>query len=87
MIITGYWKGFLETDDLHLYFDLKNGDGTIREGIADQSDVQFELNINDFQKLFNNDISAAEAFMSERLKIKGNMSKAIQLDNLLQKIK
>ncbi|VDN52462.1 unnamed protein product [Dracunculus medinensis] len=76
-----------ETDDLHLYFDLKNGDGTIREGIADQSDVQFELNINDFQKLFNNDISAAEAFMSERLKIKGNMSKAIQLDNLLQKIK
>ncbi|CAI4228292.1 unnamed protein product [Auanema sp. JU1783] len=66
--------------------DLKNGNGAVKEGGNDAADVKFELSDEDFPLLFTGKLSASTAFMTKRLKIGGDMSKALKLEGLLKKM-
>ena len=69
-----------------MVLDLKNGSGSIKEGSVDSADVKFTVSAADFPLLFNGKLSATTAFMSKRLKIQGDMPKALKLEGLLKKI-
>ncbi|TMS34879.1 hypothetical protein L596_002383 [Steinernema carpocapsae] len=72
--------------DRSFYIDLKNGEGSVGKGKLAQSDVQFELNSADLVPMFSGKLSPTQAFMSGKLKIQGNMGKAIQLEGVLKKL-
>uniref|UniRef100_A0A914DY31 Hydroxysteroid dehydrogenase-like protein 2 n=1 Tax=Acrobeloides nanus TaxID=290746 RepID=A0A914DY31_9BILA len=70
----------------HVYVDLKNGNGSVGEGKPPSSDVQMETTTETFQSIFAGELSATKAFMTQKLKIKGDMAKAIQLEALLKNL-
>ena len=55
------------------YLDLKNGSGAIASGAFDgKVDCALTMNTDIFNKLTNGSMKATSAFMSGKLKIKGN---------------
>merc|ERR1712038_2155514 len=66
------------------FLDLKNGAGSCGKGSA-ASDVDATLSMtsNNFQKMFSGQLKPTTAFMSGRLKISGNMGKAMKLEKLM----
>ncbi|GMS84124.1 hypothetical protein PENTCL1PPCAC_6299, partial [Pristionchus entomophagus] len=70
-----------------VYLDLKNqgaiGEGTIPGG----ADVLFKCSAANFVKMFNGQLSPTTAFMTKKLVIKGNLPKAMKLENLMKKMK
>jgi len=72
-----------------LYFiDLKNGDGSTGLGQAPtKSDVTITVGEADFVKLFTGKMSPTSAYMMGKLKLKGDITKAMVLDKLMGKLK
>ncbi|GMR36352.1 hypothetical protein PMAYCL1PPCAC_06547, partial [Pristionchus mayeri] len=71
-----------------VFLDLKNGSGAIGEGlIPGGADVLFKCTATDFVKMFNGKLSPTTAFMTKKLVIKGNIPKAMKLENLMKKMK
>ena len=66
--------------------DLKNGSGSMKEGTDESADVKFTCSAADFPDLFNGKLSPTNAFMQKRLKIQGDMQKALKLESLLKKL-
>merc|ERR1712038_1327639 len=66
------------------FLDLKNGAGSCGKGSA-ASDVDATLTMTsaNFQKMFSGQLKPTTAFMSGRLKISGNMGKAMKLEKLM----
>ena len=58
--------------------DLKNGNGSIKEGKHDKADATFSLVDNDAFELFTGKLNPQTAFMQGKLKIKGNMQAALK---------
>jgi NAD(P)-dependent dehydrogenase (short-subunit alcohol dehydrogenase family) len=72
-----------------LFVDLKNGPGAAGFGNADASvkpDVLMTLNRADFIKMFAGQINPTSAFMTGKLKIKGDLGLAMKLEKLLRKL-
>lgn len=71
------------------YLDLKNGSGSAGAGAPPngKSDVSFSMDSDDFVKMFNGELKATAAFMSGKLKIKGDMGKAMKLEGLMKQLK
>ncbi|GMT14602.1 hypothetical protein PFISCL1PPCAC_5899, partial [Pristionchus fissidentatus] len=70
------------------FLDLKNGSGAVGEGlIPGGADVRFECSAANFVKMFNGQLSPTTAFMTKKLLIKGNLPKAMKLENLMKKMK
>lgn len=69
------------------YVDMKNSPNTCgkAEGEFD-SQVQMILKEKDFIKMFHGKINATMAFMSGKLKIKGDMKKAMALEKLMNEM-
>jgi len=76
-------------DDGGMYFlDLKNGEGSTGKGESPQkSDVTIAVSQADFVKLFSGKLSPTSAYMMGKLKIKGDITKAMVLDKLMGKLK
>ncbi|GMR50068.1 hypothetical protein PMAYCL1PPCAC_20263, partial [Pristionchus mayeri] len=71
-----------------VYLDFKNGSGFIGEGLVHGgADVRFECTVANFVKMFKGQLSPTAAFMTKKLVIKGNIPKAMILENLLKKMK
>jgi len=69
------------------YIDLKHAPGAIGAGAPPGgADATFRLNDKNFIKLFNGQLKAANAFMTGRLKISGDMGKALKLEKLMGKM-
>ncbi|EYC09532.1 hypothetical protein Y032_0060g3169 [Ancylostoma ceylanicum] len=66
--------------------DLKNGSGSVTESGDDKADVKFTLANTDFAPLFTGKITPTNAFMAKKLKITGDMMKAMKLEGLLKKL-
>ncbi|KAM9700464.1 hydroxysteroid dehydrogenase-like protein 2 isoform 1-T1 [Dama dama] len=69
------------------FLDLKNKGGNVGYGEpSDQVDVVMSMSTDDFVKMFSGKLKPAMAFMSGKLKIKGNMALAIKLEKLMNQM-
>lgn len=66
------------------HLDLKNGSGSAGSGPpSNTADATLSLDSADFIKMFEGKIKATVAFMGGKLKIKGDMMKAMKLEKLM----
>lgn len=69
------------------FLDLKSKGGNAGHGEPpDQADVIMTLSTDDFVKMFSGKLKPTMAFMSGKLKIKGNMALAIKLEKLMSQM-
>jgi len=75
-------------EDAGKYFlDLKNGAGACGKGEAgDKVDCTMTMSAANFTKMFSGKMSPTSAFMTGKLKIEGNMGKAMKLEKLMGKM-
>lgn len=59
----------------------------VARGEADKSDVTIITDEDTFLKMASGDVKAASAFMSGKLKIKGNLAIAMKAEKIFQKIR
>merc|ERR1711879_589258 len=69
--------------DNKLHIDLKNGNGAVKWG-EDKADVTITLADEDFKAMAEGKLDGMQAFMSGKLKIKGNMMLAQKLAPILE---
>lgn len=66
------------------FLDLKSKGGNVGSGEpSDRADVVMSMSSDDFVKMFTGKLKPTMAFMSGKLKIKGNMALAIKLEKLM----
>ncbi|XP_043830427.1 hydroxysteroid dehydrogenase-like protein 2 isoform X2 [Dromiciops gliroides] len=69
------------------YLDLKNNGGNAGSGQPSEPvDVVMTMTTSDFVKMFSGKLKPTMAFMSGKLKIKGNMALAIKLEKLMNQM-
>ena len=80
--------------DLAVQFNIKGDDGgewvleikdqqaSVREGTEDNPTITIRMKDKDFLKLVNGELSGQKAFMSGKLKFKGDMNAGIKLQKL-----
>uniref|UniRef100_A0A7N5JKX3 Hydroxysteroid dehydrogenase-like protein 2 n=1 Tax=Ailuropoda melanoleuca TaxID=9646 RepID=A0A7N5JKX3_AILME len=69
------------------FLDLKSKGGNVGYGEpSDQADVVMSMSTEDFVKMFSGKLKPTMAFMSGKLKIKGNMTLAIRLEKLMNQM-
>ncbi|KAM5184856.1 hydroxysteroid dehydrogenase-like protein 2 [Callospermophilus lateralis] len=69
------------------FLDLKNRGGNVGHGEpSDKADVVMSMSTDDFVKMFSGKLKPTVAFMSGKLKIKGNMALAIKLEKLMNQM-
>lgn len=56
--------------------DLKNGKGSVKQGCAKDADATFTMVDEDYHQMVNGKVNPQMAFLSGKMKIKGNMKKA-----------
>ncbi|XP_068215482.1 hydroxysteroid dehydrogenase-like protein 2 [Palaemon carinicauda] len=70
------------------FLDLKNGSGACGRGDPPTSaDVQFKMNSDNFHKMFTGSLKPTTAFMTGKMKLTGDMGKAMKLESLMGKLK
>lgn len=71
------------------FVDMKNGSGAVGKGQppAGSADVIFTMELDSFIKMFNGSLKPTSAFMSGKLKLKGDMSLAMKLEKLMSAMK
>jgi len=74
-----------ESGDWHL--DLKSGAGAAASGQLPNSDVKMTMDSADFVKMFKGQMKPTAAFMTGKLKIEGNLQKAMKLEKLMGEMK
>ncbi|GAB5580019.1 hydroxysteroid dehydrogenase-like protein 2 [Prionailurus iriomotensis] len=69
------------------FLDLKSKGGNVGYGEpSHQADVVMSMSTDDFVKMFSGKLKPTMAFMSGKLKIKGNMALAIKLEKLMNQM-
>jgi len=67
--------------------DLKNGNGSVTKSPSDESaQCVIGMDSGDFTKMFRGELNSMQAFMSGKLKIKGDMSQALKLEKLTKSL-
>merc|ERR1712032_1665074 len=79
---------FSLSDTKEEYFlDMKNGAGSCGPGKASTApDATLTMSTENFNKMFSGQLKPAQAFMSGKLKISGNMGQAMKLEKLMGKL-
>lgn len=67
------------------HVDYKSGSGTVGQGPPEEkADVTLTLNQENFLKIFNRELKPATAFMSGKLKLSGDLAKAMALEAVMK---
>ena len=67
------------------YLDLKNGEGSTGEGEPEaKPDVNIALKKSTFLQIFNRELKPATAFMKGEVKLSGDMSKILSLQEMMK---
>ncbi|XP_075165285.1 hydroxysteroid dehydrogenase like 2 [Haematobia irritans] len=70
------------------FLDLKNGSGSCGQGSAPtKPDATLTMKSNNFVDMFEGRLKAAPAFMTGKLKIAGDLQKAMKLEKLMKSLK
>jgi len=70
------------------FLDLKNGSGSCGRGEATAgADATFKMSSDDFLKMFGGKLKPAAAFMTGKMKLSGDMGKAMKLEKMMGKLK
>ena len=78
----------LSDKNTQYFLDMKNSPGSCGQGkAAGEADATLTMTSNNFQKMFSGQLKPTAAFMSGRLKISGNMGKAMKLEKLMGQMK
>lgn len=64
--------------------DLKNGDGSVTT--SGDATCTMIMDSDDFTKMFRGELNSMQAFMSGKLKIKGDMAQALKLEKLMKNV-
>lgn len=62
--------------------DLKNGSGSVTEGAASKSDCKISMADSDFLAMMTGKLDAQQAYFGGKLKISGNIAKAMSLSKI-----
>ncbi len=62
---------------------IQGGELEVREGTVDSADMTLSAEDQDLLSMVNGDLNPVSAFMQGKVKIKGDMSLAMKLQNLL----
>ncbi|XP_063321000.1 hydroxysteroid dehydrogenase-like protein 2 [Pelmatolapia mariae] len=69
------------------FLDLKTGSGSVGQGEPPaKADVVMKMDSSDFSEMFSGKLKPTMAFMSGKLKIKGDMTLAIKLEKLMNRM-
>lgn len=70
------------------FIDMKSGAGSVGKGApSDKADVTFITNEESMLSMFTGKLKPTAAFMTGKLKIKGDMGKAMKLEKLMSQMK
>jgi len=67
------------------FIDFKNGSGSVGEGDpGSKPDVTISMNEEVFLKIFNRELAPASAFMTGKVKVSGDLAKALTLEKVMK---
>lgn len=64
---------------------IHDGEAEVIEGGLDDAECALTMNVKNFKKLLQGDLNSTTAFMTGRLKVKGNIGLALKLESILKK--
>ena len=71
--------------DTNYFVDLKNGAGTVGKGEApEKPDVTISMDADNLLKMFNKELLPTTAFMTGKLTVKGDLTKALTLEKVMK---
>ncbi|HZW67797.1 MAG TPA: SCP2 sterol-binding domain-containing protein [Pseudogracilibacillus sp.] len=62
----------------------ENGQALVKEGSIEDANCELTMNEKNFKRLLTGDLNATNAFMTRRLKLKGNIGDALKLEQVLK---
>ena|SRR5699024_6254344 len=85
--VDGVFVFDIKADPEEVYsLQLEDGIATITPKRVDDAQCTLAMNEKNFKKLLLGDLNATAAFMTGRLKVKGDISLALKLENMLKKL-
>lgn len=83
--VYGVFQFDISGDDAMTFFvKLDNGVPTMGVGAADSSNITISMASSDFKDMVEGKLNGTMAFMSGKVKIKGDMSLAMKLESILK---
>lgn len=70
-------------ESANYYARFDDGTATVQEGVADSPDITISMDAEDFKSMVAGQLNPTMAFMSGKLKVKGDMSLAMKLQSLM----
>ena len=73
------------SSDTNYYVDLKNGSGKVGKGESpEKPDVTITMDADNLLKMFNKELLPTTAFMTGKLTVKGDLTKALTLEKVMK---
>ncbi len=67
----------------HFFVEINDGEAEFAEGQAEDPNLTVTMELEDFKKMLEGELNPTSAFMTGKIKIKGDMSLAMKLQALL----
>jgi putative sterol carrier protein len=83
--VNGVFQFDISGDDpMEFFFKLDDGAPTVGEGTSDSPSITISMASSDFKDMVDGKLNGTMAFMSGKLKIKGDMSLAMKLESIIK---